>query len=108
MSMQEKYRLAVLGDFASVLGYRTLGFEVRAADNKEDGERELSSLVKEGFAVIYVTEQLAVHISEEIDKYKDMPLPAIILIPGRDGSLGIGMKNVHSAVERAVGADILG
>lgn len=106
--MDNKYRLAVLGDFASVLGYRTLGFEVRCADNKEDGERELSSLAKEGFAVIYVTEQLAAEISEEIDKYKDMAIPAIILIPGRDGSLGIGMKNVSRSVERAVGADILG
>ncbi len=106
--MDNKYRLAVLGDFASVLGYRTLGFEVRCADNKEEGERELSALAKEGFAVIYVTEQLATEISEEIDKYKDMAIPAIILIPGRDGSLGIGMKNVSRSVERAVGADILG
>ena len=30
-----------------------------------------------------------------------------ILIPGKDGSLGIGMANVKRAVERAVGADIL-
>jgi len=106
--MDSKYRLAVLGDFASVLGYRTLGFEVRCADNREDGERLLAALVKEGFAVIYVTEQLAASIEDEIAKYKDMAIPAIILIPGREGSLGIGMKNVHSSVERAVGADILG
>ena len=106
--MDNKYRLAVLGDFASVLGYRTLGFEDRCADNKEEGAAELSALAKEGFAVIYVTEQLAIEISDEIDKYKDMAIPAIILIPGRDGSLGIGMKNVSRSVERAVGADILG
>lgn len=106
--MENKYRLAVLGDFASVLGYRTLGFEVRCADTGEDGERELHALAKEGFAVIYVTEQLAVQIEDAIDEYKDAPLPAIILIPGRDGSLGIGMKKIHEAVERAVGADILG
>lgn len=106
--MENKYRLAVLGDFASVLGYRTLGFEVRCADNREDGKKELSALAKEGFAVIYVTEQLAVKIEDAIDEYKDAPLPAIIPIPGRDGSLGIGMKKVHKAVERAVGADILG
>ena len=38
---------------------------------------------------------------------KDELTPAVILIPGKDGSLGIGMANVKSAVERAVGADIL-
>ena len=38
---------------------------------------------------------------------KDQVTPAIILIPGKEGPLGIGMKNITSAVERAVGADIL-
>ena len=42
--------------------------------------------------------------------YGDFPAltPAIILIPGKSGSLGIGMANVKKSVERAVGADILG
>lgn len=42
-----------------------------------------------------------------IDEYKDSELPAIILIPGLQGSLGIGMAGVKKSVERAVGADIL-
>ena len=44
---------------------------------------------------------------EEIDRYKDRLTPAVILIPGKEGSLGIGMNSVTTAVERAVGADIL-
>lgn len=105
--MANGYRLAVLGDRESVLGYRTLGFEVRFAEDAAEGAKALADLAKEGFAVIYITEQLACKIEEGIAKYKDSPLPAIILIPGKEGSLGIGMKGVHSAVERAVGADIL-
>ena len=42
-----------------------------------------------------------------LDRYKDEIQPAIILIPGREGSLGIGRANIQSAIERAVGADIL-
>ena len=34
-------------------------------------------------------------------------MPAIILIPGREGSLGIGKAALQDAVERAVGIDIL-
>ena len=41
------------------------------------------------------------------DRYKDALTPAIILIPGKEGPLGIGMANIKTAVERAVGADIL-
>ena len=43
----------------------------------------------------------------EIARYQDALTPAIILIPGKEGSLGIGMANIKTAVERAVGADIL-
>ena len=46
-------------------------------------------------------------MQEEVNKYKDEVMPAIILIPGKAGSLGIGMQNITDSVERAVGADIL-
>lgn len=101
------YKLAVLGDRESILGYKTLGFEVCPAENGDVGKRELKRLAENGTAIIYITEQLACRIEDEIAKYKDLPIPAIILVPGKEGSLGIGMKGVHSSVERAVGADIL-
>ena len=33
-------------------------------------------------------------------------LPAVILIPGKGGALGLADRALHAAVERAVGADI--
>lgn len=59
------------------------------------------------YAILYLTEQLAAQLQSEIARYQDALTPAIILIPGKEGSLGIGMANVTNAVERAVGADIL-
>jgi len=52
------------------------------------------------------TVQLAQQLTAEIARYKDAPLPAVILIPGKTGSLGIAGAALHDAVERAVGADI--
>lgn len=101
-------KIAVIGDRESILGYRTLGFDARPAENAEEAAKVLIETAKEDYAVIYITEQLASLIPEEIAKFKDSPLPAIILIPGKEGSLGLGMKGVKAAVERAVGADILG
>ena len=46
-------------------------------------------------------------MEEDVAKYKDQPMPAIIAIPGRAGSTGYGMASIKTAVERAVGADIL-
>ena len=44
---------------------------------------------------------------DEVDEYADLRTPAIIPIPGKEGSLGIGMTSVKKSVERAVGSDIL-
>ena len=40
-------------------------------------------------------------------QYEKELAPAVILIPGKEGSLGIGMEKITETVERAVGADIL-
>ncbi|HBF65980.1 MAG TPA: V-type ATP synthase subunit F, partial [Clostridium sp.] len=44
---------------------------------------------------------------ESIAKYKDFELPAIIVIPGVGGSMGLGMNEVRESAKRAIGADIL-
>lgn len=101
------YKTAVLGDRASVLGFMSVGFTVAEASGAEEASHALKRLVNEDHAVIFVTEDVAQMIGDEIEKYRSKPLPAIILIPGKSGSLGIGMANIKSSVERAVGADIL-
>jgi len=101
------YKIAVMGDLDSVLGFKALGLEVCPAATAEEGRQALHRMAKENYAIIYMTEQLAAQMSADIARYKDALTPAIILVPGKEGSLGIGMAGVKTAVERAVGADIL-
>ncbi len=89
------------------MGFKALGLEVCPAETVEEAKTILHRLAKENCAVVYLTEQYAAEMGPEIDRYKDELTPAIILIPGKAGSLGIGMDNIRIAVERAVGADIL-
>lgn len=105
--MAVSYRIAVIGDWESVMGFRALGLDAYPASSPEEAREIIHKLAKEDCAVIYLTEQLAVKLEDVIARYKDALRPAIILIPGKEGSLGIGMANVKTAVERAVGADIL-
>ena len=100
------YKIAVLGDRDSILGFKALGLEVVFAEDADTARHTLHRLAKENYAVIYITEQLAQLISSEVDRYKDSVTPAVILIPGKTGSLGLGQAALQSAVERAVGADI--
>ena len=62
---------------------------------------------KEAYAIIYLTEQLGTQLKDLLAQYEKELAPAVILIPGKEGSLGIGMEKITETVERAVGADIL-
>lgn len=102
------YKIGIIGERDSVLGFMALGFAVHEATDVEEATLKLHELVRsEEYAVIFITEHYAMQMEETISLYKEHPLPAIVSIPGKEGSVGFGMNNIRSAVERAVGADIL-
>ena len=101
------YRMAVMGDKPSIFGFASLGMATFPVEDAEDARVLLKKLAKNEFAVIYITEELASRISDEIEKYCSESLPAIILIPGINGNTGAGMADVKRCVEKAVGSDIL-
>lgn len=101
------YKIGVIGDKDSVMGFLALGLDVFEVSDANQSAERIRQLAGDGYAAIYITEQAASEVMEVIDEYKDEQLPAIILIPGIQGSLGIGMAGVKKSVERAVGADIL-
>ena len=83
--MAKTYQIAVIGDWDSVMGFRALGLDTYPVTSVE----------------------AARDMEDVLSQYKDELRPAIILIPGREGSLGIGKNTIQRAIERAVGADIL-
>ncbi len=102
------YKVGIIGNRDAVQGFMALGFSVHEAATAEDAARELHAMAKSGeFGVIFLTERYAMELEEETARYRDLPIPAIVSIPGQEGSLGYGMNNLRHAVERAVGADIL-
>lgn len=92
------------------MGFKALGLEAYPAEDAAQAHQILRSLTRDSddYAIIYLEENLAAQLGHEIDKFKDRPSPAIILIPGREGSIGLGQNALRSAVERAVGTNILG
>lgn len=101
------YRVAVIGDKDSVLAFKALGVEVYTVIDGNEASEKIKDLAKEEVGVIFITEKLAQEIPSTIDKYRDQMTPAIILIPGNTGSMGIGLADINKSVEKAVGANIL-
>ena len=100
------YKIAVLGDRDSVLGFKALGLDIFPVEGTDEARQTLHRLAKEDYAIIYMTEQLAAVLQADVNRYKTSVTPAVILIPGKSGSLGLGAQALQSAIERAVGADI--
>jgi V/A-type H+-transporting ATPase subunit F len=101
------YKIGIIGDEDSILGFKSLGLSVFPARDPSEAEKLVHELAKKEYAVIYITEQIANVIPDVIESYRVSLLPAIIPIPGNQGVIGIGMQSVKRSVERAVGADIL-
>ena len=104
-------KIAVIGGRDTVMGFKALGLDTFPAENASEAGKLLRQLTHESedeYAIIYIEETFAQQLNNEIAKFKDSPSPAIILIPGREGSIGLGLQALHDAVERAVGTNILG
>lgn len=101
------YKIGVVGERDAVIAFLALGVTVRSVESPEEAMKAVDTMAKEGYGLIFITETTAVDIKETIDRYKNKMLPAVILIPGSQGSLGIGLADIRDNVEKAVGVDIL-
>lgn len=101
------FKIAAMGDKDSIYGFASLGLSIFPVDEPQAAVQTLRKIVAENYAVIYITELLASQITDEIDRYRELSLPAIIPIPGIKGNTGMGMKSVSKSVEQAVGSDII-
>ena len=101
------YKIAVIGDYDSIYGFATLGLSICPVKTREEAKKKLDQLAAGKYGIIYITEAVAAELKEEIEKYQEQTLPAIIQIPGVSGNTGAGVDGVKKTVEQAVGSDIL-
>lgn len=106
--MNHMYKIGVLGDKDSVMGFAALGLSVAAAETPEEARQLFREMSGGEYAVLYVTERLAQILEDEIAACRDSMLPAVIPIPDNRGSLSLGLEQVKKNIERAVGSDIIG
>jgi len=101
------YKVGIVGEKDSILGFLALGIDIFPAYEADEIKKTLHQLVEDEYAIVYITEKASLLAKDFIVKYKDNPLPAIIVIPGISGNMGIGMNEVRESAKRAIGADIL-
>ena len=100
-------KIAVVGDKGSVLGFKSVGFEVFMTTTQQETREVMQALCKADYGIIFITEQALAPILPILNDYKDRRIPAIIPIPDSHGTSGVAMANIKANVEKAIGADIL-
>ncbi len=100
-------KVGIIGDKDSIMGFLALGIDIFPAYTQEDIKKTIHKLAEKEYAIIYITEEASLKAGESLARYKDLELPAIIVIPGIEGSMGLGMNEVRESAKRAIGADIL-
>ena len=114
-----KYKIAIVGSPEAIAGFTLLGADTVSAVNPQEAVEKLFELKKDKqlddqgierntYAIVFITEDLAVAISADDEKKLSKgALPAIIPIPSHKGSTGYSLGRLKRIVERAVGSDIL-
>jgi V/A-type H+/Na+-transporting ATPase subunit F len=101
------YKVAVIGDKDSILGFKSLGVTTYPVTEEEEVPRLLNRIAREKYAVVCVTENVARQVMPQLEELNRKMLPAVLLIPNNQGTLGLGMGQIRKNAEKAIGADIL-
>ncbi|MBU1446395.1 V-type ATP synthase subunit F [Patescibacteria group bacterium] len=117
---KQNYKIAIIGNKDQILGFKALGITACVANNGADARESLFQLYKEEitlpngdmkkkYAIIFILEDLAMQLStDDYKKLNKTAIPAIIPIPGIQGTQGYGSHRIKKMVEQAVGSDIFG
>lgn len=116
MSTTNDYKIAIIGPADTVSGFRALGVEAFDANSGEAALQKLKEIKQNTldlestnkYAIVCVIEDLLTEVDPaEYAKVVSGPLPAVIPLPGPQGSKGVAMKRLRSLAEQAVGSAII-
>jgi V/A-type H+-transporting ATPase subunit F len=101
-------QLAVVGEKATVVAFKGLGISAFPVESIEDARTTVSRLIRRNeHAVIFVTEDIGVGLTDVIAESGREYVPSVVLVPSSSGSQQIGLKKLSRVLKRALGTDIL-
>lgn len=116
MSTNNEYKIAIIGPIDTVSGFKALGVEAFDAQSTEEALTQLRKIKEQTldpdsevkYAVVCIIEDLVTMVDQsEYAKVVEGPLPAVVLLPGPEGSSGFAIERLRSLAEKAVGSAII-
>ena len=99
-------KMAIVGDGDIINFFKAAGVDSFPAENEAKAKEVLRRVAKD-YQIIFLTEELARPLAEFLKRFDEEPYPVVLSIPSKNGSTGYGDEMLKSAMERALGVDIL-
>jgi len=116
MSTNQPYKIAIIGPFDIVSGFAALGVETFDAKDADSAMQQLR-IIKEHnedktladqYAVVCIIDNLLTNVDQaEFKKLTTGALPAVVSLPGPQGTTGFGVARLRQLAEQAVGSAII-
>ena len=101
------YKIALVGDKDSIIGFQLLGISIFPVTDKEETINVFNELIKEKYASVFITEEMAFQIFDKIEELQKKYLISVTIIPNRLEKRNLGLKILKKNIEKAIGTDIL-
>lgn len=99
-------KTAIIGDGNSITVFRAAGVTAFAAEDEKTAREALRRAAKE-HKIIFITEELARLLGDFLKRFDESAYPVVLVVPSAKGTDGYGDETLKSAMERALGVDIL-
>ena len=100
--------IAIIGEKEIVIGFGLIGFQLFPVSNSTETKDALEKCTTGGnYQVIFITENIAQLVIDEIEKYQRISPISICILPNRMHDSKLSKEMLRKNVEKAVGTDIL-
>lgn len=99
--------IAAVGGRDLILPFKAIGVQIFPVEKIEDAKETMRNLIRQGYGLILVTEDLASKLEDVLDEVSTQPTPSIVPIPSSGGPTGFALGRLRETIKKAVGADIM-
>ena len=98
-------KMAIVGNGDSIMVFKAAGVATFPAEDEKKARDTLRKIAKE-YQIIFLTEELARPLTDFLKRFDEEAYPVVVSIPSGNSD-GFGLEVLKTAMERALGVDIL-
>jgi V/A-type H+/Na+-transporting ATPase subunit F len=99
--------IALIGEKEIAVGFNLVGYQIFPVTKSEEAIEALRVCVQDNYAIVFITNEIAQTMIEEIEEYQKKSSMTICILPNRTKETELSINILRKNVEKAVGTDIL-